>query len=607
MDSPGSRLHVSRESKVERCDGARTPPVTALVSPPACPPTPLPRLTPPRQRVLFLPLLPRGWPASPDAGRKPICGPLPVPTEQTGLRLLPPSHRMIPLPTTTRPELPAGPVPVDLRRLFPGASFVGCGDLRVHHASERSDQCRSQSLFAVIRGRQGDGSRHIPDALSRGAGSLLVDRPCAGVHVPQCVVPDVRRAHAELQAALHGQPARRLALAGVTGTNGKTTTTWLVRSILRSAGHQAGILGTIEYHDGVNSLPASLTTPDAATLSGWLAAMVRHRTTCAALEVSSHALDQHRLAGTGLDAAVITNITRDHFDYHGDFEHYRGAKARILDCLKPLGVAIINLDDPGARSLLPTAPRRTLSYSLCEPADLRAEILEETPRGSRFRLTTREWQREAHTPLVGRYNVSNCLAACAVGHAFGLDPDLMVRGLARLTCVPGRVERLDLGQPFPVLVDYAHTPDALERCLTAVRPLAPGRVLCVFGAGGDRDREKRPLMGRVAARLADLTILTSDNPRSEEPGQILDQVEAGMAGVGRPPYREPDRRVAIRWALQHAGPGDLVVIAGKGHETEQVIGNDRRHFDDREVARECLRELLASAAPPPPSTSLACP
>ena len=513
---------------------------------------------------------------------------------------------MIPLPTQPRPELPAGPVPVDLRRLFPGASFVGCGDLRVQHATERSDQCRANSLFAVIRGSRGDGTRYIPDALSRGAAALLVDRPCAGVHVPQCVVADVRRAHAELQAALHGHPARRLALAGVTGTNGKTTTTWLVRSILRSAGHQAGILGTIEYHDGVNSLPASLTTPDAASLAGWLAAMVRQRTTCAALEVSSHALDQFRLAGTGLDAAVVTNITRDHFDYHGDFANYRAAKARIFDCLKPLGVAIVNLDDPGARSLLPIAPRRVLTYSLSEPADIRGEILEQSAAGSRFRITTCDWQVEAHTPLLGHYNVSNCLAAAAVGHAFGLEPELLVRGLARLTAVPGRVEHLDLGQPFPVLVDYAHTPDALERCLTAVRPLAPGRVLCVFGAGGDRDREKRPLMGRIAARLADLAILTSDNPRSEDPTAILDQIESGMTGVGRPPYREPDRRLAIRWALQHAGPGDLVLIAGKGHETDQVIGTDRHHFDDREVARECVRELLPTSVAPPPSSPLAC-
>lgn len=498
---------------------------------------------------------------------------------------------MLPAQTTTRLDLPHGPVPVNLKRLFPQASFVGCGDILTSLATDSSRECRANTLFAVIRGTRTDGADHIRDAVSHGAMALLVDRPQPAVQIPQCIVPDVRRAYAELCAALAGYPARHLALAGVTGTNGKTTTTWLIRSILRAAGQQAGLLGTIEYHDGVNSVPAQLTTPDPATLSHWLGKMVAHRTTCAALEVSSHALDQKRLAGTLLDAAVITNITQDHFDYHKTFSAYRQAKLRIFDYLKPAGVSIVNIDDEGSRSCLSDAPRRLLTYSLREPADVTARIIESSAWGTRFELVLAGERLTVSTPLIGQHNVSNCLAAAAVAHTLGVGSEAIIRGIASLHNVPGRVERIDRGQTFPVFVDYAHTPDALERSLAAVRPFARGRLICVFGAGGDRDRTKRPLMGRVAAARADLAVVTSDNPRTENPGQIIDEIVAGMAASHRRPYVEPDRRSAIRWALQHAGPDDLVLIAGKGHETEQILGTVRTHFDDREVARECLSEM----------------
>ena len=505
---------------------------------------------------------------------------------------------MIPHPAFRRFDLPHGQVTVDLRRLFPHASFVGGTGIFAAHATDRSDLCQPNSVFAIIRGSRQDGAGYIADALSRGATSLLTDRPQPGVHVPQCIVPDVRRAYAELSAALAAHPSRHLALAGVTGTNGKTTTTWLIRALLRAAGHQAGLLGTIEYHDGVNSLPARLTTPDPATLNEWLGAMVSQRTTCAALEVSSHALDQKRLAGNLLDAAVLTNITHDHLDYHGSFDAYRVAKQKIFTLLKPAGWAIVNLDDEGSRSCLAAAPRQCLTYSLRQPADFHAEMLDITPAGTCFRVAGPGWTRDFRTTLVGQYNISNCVAAIAVAHSLALDLAAVQRGLAHFRGVPGRCERLEAGQPFPVYVDYAHTPDGLRNCLAALRPLVPGRLICVFGAGGDRDQAKRPLMGRAVADGADLPVVTSDNPRSEDPAAIIEQIVAGMAGTPRRPFLEPDRRQAIRWALQHAGPDDLVLIAGKGHETEQIIGTQRLHFDDREVALECLRERYVARHTP---------
>jgi len=540
---------MGRESKRVRCDGAWTPPVTALAF--SC---------------------------------------------RSGFPSLP----MIPCPAIRRFDLPHGLVTVDLRRLFPHASFVGGTGIFAAHATDRSHLCRPNSVFAIIRGTRDDGARYIADAISRGATALLTDRPQPGVHVPQCIVPDVRRAFAELCSALAAHPSRNLALAGVTGTNGKTTTTWLIRALLRAAGHQAGLLGTIEYHDGVNSLPARMTTPDPATLNEWLGAMVTHRTTCAALEVSSHALDQKRLAGNLLDAAVLTNITHDHLDYHGTFEAYRTAKCRIFDLLKPTGHAIVNLDDEGSRSCLPAAPRRVFTYSLRSSADFHGTILDATPAGTHFRVDAPGWSREFCTTLVGEHNISNTVAAIAVAHSLELDLDAIQRGLSNFRGVPGRLEAIDAGQPFPVYVDYAHTPDALRRVLGALRPLVRGRLICVFGAGGDRDQAKRPLMGQAVAEQADLPVVTSDNPRSEDPRTILDQIVAGMAGSQRRPFIEPDRRQAIRWALQHAGPDDLVLIAGKGHETEQVVGQERRHFDDREVALECLRERHGSNIPSVP-------
>lgn len=490
---------------------------------------------------------------------------------------------------------PTIPSAVSLRRLFPAASFVGCGDVPVSFATDRSHECRSGALFAVIRGHRADGHDFIADAISRGAAALLVDYPLPDVPLPQCVVRDVRRSYGELCSALHGFPSRHLGIAAVTGTNGKTTTTWMIRSILQAAGLRCGVLGTIEYSDGTRTERSRLTTPDPRSLANWLGSMVANGTTHAAMELSSHALDQRRAAGTLVDAAVITNITQDHFDYHQTFDAYRTSKLRIMDYVKPAGISVINVDDPGSASCVGDAIKRTLTYGLELPADVSATIHRESLQGTRFTLHLPGETIEIQTPLIGRHNVSNALAAAAVANHFGIDKQEIASGIASLHAVPGRMERVSAGQPFEVFVDYAHTDDALCRALQSLRKLTPSRLLCVFGAGGDRDRTKRPKLGQASA-LADIAIVTSDNPRSEDPERILEDILAGCTAHSAPPHVDVDRQRAIRWALEQAEPGDCVLIAGKGHETEQIIGKTAHHFDDREVARGALTGLYGQAA-----------
>jgi UDP-N-acetylmuramoyl-L-alanyl-D-glutamate--2,6-diaminopimelate ligase len=490
-------------------------------------------------------------------------------------------------------------VPVSLRTLLPAASFVGCADIRVTDAVECSQKCAPQTLFAAIPGTHVDGATFVDEAIQRGANSLLVQRPLPTVEVPQCVVPNARRAYAELCSALAGHPSRHLNLIAVTGTNGKTTVTWLVRSIFETSGHRAGLLGTIEYHNGVDSAPSDMTTPDSKTLAHWLSTMVSRDTTHAALEVSSHALDQDRTAGTEFDAAVVTNITQDHFDYHHDAAHYREAKARLLENLKPRGLAVLNADDPESAALVNRLPdgARWVTFGLERPAQIWATILEESLHGTRFRVHRGAETIEITTSLVGRHNVSNCLAAAAAMERFDVTLDEVKAGIEALRFVPGRLERIECGQPFDVFIDYAHTEDALRRCVGSLKRLGRGRLICVVGAGGDRDRSKRPLIGRAASG-ANLAIITSDNPRSEDPAQIIREIVSGCDSTDHPPIVEPDRAEAIRRALDSAEAGDCVLVAGKGHEREQIIGNRRIPFVDRDVVRAILarRRQVAEAA-----------
>jgi UDP-N-acetylmuramoyl-L-alanyl-D-glutamate--2,6-diaminopimelate ligase len=490
------------------------------------------------------------------------------------------------LSRTKRPTLS-----VSLRRLLPSASFIGCGDVVARDVTEHSAECIPGMVFAAIPGHRRHGAEFIPEALGNGAIAVLTDRPLAESRIPQCIVNDVRRSYAELCHALYAYPSWRLGVVGVTGTNGKTTTAWLTRALLEEAGHPTGLLGTVEYSDSLERVPASLTTPDSKSFCAWLSAMVARRARFAAVELSSHALEQGRCAGTLLDVAVVTNITQDHFDYHGDVERYRSAKARILGMVKRGGLVVLNMDDPGSASFMEqipsTAQLRTVGIDT--QAQLTAHSIRMTQAGCRFVLCHGADEIEVQNSLAGRHNVSNCLTAAAAGLHFGLTLEAIAAGLESLDSVPGRLEPIDCGQDFAVYVDYAHTDDALRRAIAAVRQITPGRVFCVFGAGGDRDRTKRPLMGR-AALAADVPVVTSDNPRSEDPQDIIQQIIAGMPAGPTVPHVEPGREQAIAWALEQARAGDSVLIAGKGHESVQIIGSHSFPFDDREVCRRRLMQ-----------------
>ena len=496
------------------------------------------------------------------------------------------------------------PCAVSLRRLLPQASFVGCTNLCVTDAVERSSDVQEGSLFAVIRGTRVDARQYIAEAIARGASGLLVDAPVADSTIPQCVVYDVRSAFSRICEALSNDPSRRLGVAGVTGTNGKTTTAWLIRSLLEKSGHRCGLLGTVEYSDGVKTGSSNLTTPDSRTLAQWLGRMVHVGSTHGAIELSSHALDQGRAAGIELSAAIVTNVTQDHFDYHKTFDAYLKAKSRILELVRPGGIVALNSDDPGAWSLREQVcpSTRCVSYGLNSFSDVWAQIRDESLTGTRFRLGVHGRTVDCATRLIGRHNISNILAATTAAAHFGLSPEEIALGIEGFRCVPGRLEQVDCGQPFDVFVDYAHTDDALRRCLTSLKSLTPGRLICVFGAGGDRDRTKRPKLGQ-AALLADVAIVTSDNPRSESPLAIIDEIVAGMRQGTTAPLVEADRRAAIFRALNLARSGDCVLIAGKGHENEQIIGHERLPFDDRQVAREFLRERWQPLARSPERVS----
>jgi UDP-N-acetylmuramoyl-L-alanyl-D-glutamate--2,6-diaminopimelate ligase len=442
------------------------------------------------------------------------------------------------------------------------------------------------AIYVAVRGSQADGHRFVADAVRRGAAAVVVESP-QGATVPEILVRDGRRAALALGQAWYGHPGRRLTLIGVTGTNGKTTTTGLIRHLF-NAGAGAGSIGTLGAFDGrgepVESTAGSLTTPGPIDLQGALAGLLERGATHVAMEASSHSLDQGRLDGLVFAAAVYTDLTRDHLDYHGTMEAYLAAKLKLSTLLGLEGVEVVNLDDDTWRALPVRTPRVT--FGLHPAADVRAAAVTLDASGSRFRLEGRFGQAEASLPLLGDFNVSNALAAIACALGLGQPLDDVVARLAASPQVPGRMERI-ADHPCVVLRDYAHTPDALERALATLRPLTAGRLIVVFGCGGDRDRGKRPIMGRIAAEGADLAIATSDNPRTEDPATIIDDIEQGMGAV--PHLRIVDRLAAIHAALAEARAGDTVLLAGKGHETYQVLGTEKIPFDEAAIVREATR------------------
>jgi UDP-N-acetylmuramoyl-L-alanyl-D-glutamate--2,6-diaminopimelate ligase len=454
------------------------------------------------------------------------------------------------------------------------------------------------NLFVAVTGFKQDGRRFIGAALERGAAVVvvegadpLVDRPVARV-----IVPSVREALAQLSDAYFAHPSRALTVIGITGTNGKTTTSLLVDSLLRAQGRVTGVIGTIEYRIGGTARPAGQTTPEALELQSLLAEMAGVGASAVTMEVSSHALALSRVDGVDFDVAVFTNLTQDHLDFHQTLESYRSAKARLFALLaaghKPRRTAVINADDPSGRFMVEGIDVPVLTFGLGAGADVRPRSFQSAFAGIAMRVDTPRGEVRIDSPLVGEHNVMNLLAAVSVGLALDMDALTIGPALGQVTSVPGRFERVEAGQPFLVVVDYAHTPDALDRVLTTARKLVTGggRLAVVFGCGGDRDRGKRPLMGGIAARLADRVWVTSDNPRSEKPEAIIAEIVAGMPAASGKHATVPDRRAAIRAALTSAGPGDVVVIAGKGHETYQIIGAEVLPFDDREVARAVLAE-----------------
>jgi UDP-N-acetylmuramoyl-L-alanyl-D-glutamate--2,6-diaminopimelate ligase len=440
-------------------------------------------------------------------------------------------------------------------------------------------------LYVAVRGTQTDGHKYVGEAVKRGAAAVLVESPL-GAGVPEVVVQDGRKAAGAAARAWFKRPADRLTLIAVTGTNGKTTTTALVRHLFNADG-TAGSIGTLGAFDGkgdpIRSTAGSLTTPGPVDLQATLARMVDRGVTHIAMEASSHSLDQRRLDDLVFGAAIFTNLTRDHLDYHGTMDDYLAAKLRLRGLLGLDGKEIVNADDPAWSAIAPGG--RRISFGIDHAADVRATEVIMDSAGSTFQLTTPWGSSGLRLPLLGDYNGANALGAAAAALALGRPFSEVLDRLRSAPQVPGRMELL-VDQPFVVLRDYAHTPDALERALSALRPLTSGKLLVVFGCGGDRDKGKRPVMGRIASELADLPIVTSDNPRTENPDSIIDDVERGMGS--KPHRRLTDRREAIHAALNEAQPGDTVLLAGKGHETYQVVGHDKLPFDERAIVLDGL-------------------
>ncbi len=481
---------------------------------------------------------------------------------------------------------------------LPGARLLGVSadrPVEVREVTYRSDAVRSGSAFACLRGVRVDGHDFAPQAVAAGAAALVVEREL-DLPAPQVLVSDARLAMALMAARLEGDPSARLRVVGITGTNGKTTCAFLTRAVLEAAGLPCGLIGTIEARVGGEIEPVTHTTPESTDLQHLFTRMLDAGDRACAMEVSSHALAQRRVAGVHFAAALFTNLTRDHLDYHRDEEHYFASKRALF--VRPDGEgddppAAVNVDDTHGRRLAAELPG-ALGFTVeGRDAPVRAEDVRQHPRGFGARMVTPRGPFDLESPLRGHFNVANVTGVVAIAEILGIDHDAIARGIAGVTGVPGRFEPVDAGQPFQVIVDYAHTPDSLRNVLQEARRLVPDgrRLVVVFGCGGDRDRGKRPQMGRIARELADVAVVTSDNPRTEDPAVIIDEI---LAGADRGPAElvvEPDRRAAIVAASGMAGDGDVLVIAGKGHERGQETDGVVRPFDDREVAREVLEAL----------------
>ena len=489
------------------------------------------------------------------------------------------------------------------QQLLQGAEVLSqSGNPGVGGVEYDSRQVRPGTVFVAMKGETSDGNRFIDQAIAAGAVAIVTDSAAEAPRpaVAWAQVVHGRRALARLSANFYKRPAERIANTGITGTNGKSTTAFLIESIFQAAGRKSALIGTIEYHVAGKILPAPHTTPEALELNRLLAEGLGLGVTEAVMEVSSHALEQQRVFGIPFDVAVFTNLTRDHLDYHGTMENYFLAKQALFEgCgTEPPRAAVVNLDDECGRQLWKVCKRKSavaLSYGLTS-GDFHAESVEITPRGTRFQMVTPGGKIAMWSSLIGNVNVYNVLAASAAGYVRDCSTEAIAKGIFDLTRVPGRFERVDCGQAFTVVVDYAHTDDALRNLTSLARDFATraglkGKVITLFGCGGDRDRSKRPLMGEAAGKGSDFVVLTSDNPRSEDPLAIMNDALVGLQKSGAKYSVEPDRRKAITFALHQATPGDNVLLAGKGHEKVQITREGTIPFDDVDVARESLKAL----------------
>lgn len=470
----------------------------------------------------------------------------------------------------------------------------GTVDLDITGLSYDSRKTKKGHLFFALPGVHHHGLEFLAQAEKAGAAAVLSDRRAQRSSIPQIVVENPRLAMALLSSAYFGHPSRKLRLFGVTGTNGKTTSTFLLRSVLETAGIRTGLLGTVSYSGQQFQFPSKLTTPESLDLQELLADMAKEGSQACAMEVSSHSLAQHRVSGCTLESALFTNLTQDHLDYHETMEQYFAAKKMLFDNnTVNLKIAVINRDDPYGRRLIEERQMNGLAvanYGFGRGCQFKVKKWITTTAGSQIVMRYQNHDCRVKTPLLAKYNAYNIAGVYAAATLAGVEREHIVKGIAAMTHIPGRLERVDYGQPFLIFIDYAHTEDALRQLLITIRHYTNDRLIVLFGAGGERDRGKRPLMGRAAGELADEVILTSDNPRHEDPLEIIQQVKAGIAESGNTNVHVfVDRKEAIAEAIRMARPGDLLILAGKGHEDYQVIGDEKLHFSEREILKELLR------------------
>lgn len=478
------------------------------------------------------------------------------------------------------------------------AHQIGDANIRIKGIQIDSRHVSPGDLFICLRGFTVDGHAFARQAVERGAAALVVEERQEAA-VPQIVVPDTRRAMAILGSHFYGNPTARLNVIGVTGTNGKTTTTHLIHHMLTAWGKGAGLIGTINMRIGEQTVQLKNTTPEALDLQRYFHDMVKHGAQYAVMEVSSHALDLGRVRGCQFRTAIFMNLSQDHLDYHGSMEHYREAKSLLFSQLgNSYGpgqavYAVLNADDEASAYMAKRTAAQVITYGIDRPADVQAKQIAISREGVSFEADTFAGNIRLDLQLVGKFSVYNALAALTAGLLEGIPLSVIKESLESVTGVSGRFERIDEGQDFTVLVDYAHTPDSLENVLIAAKQLSPGRIFCVVGCGGDRDRTKRPLMAQIAAKYSDLAVITSDNPRTEDPDRIIEDMVSGLRSSNIANYTAiTDRREAIHYAVSEARKDDVVLIAGKGHETYQEIDGVRHAFDDREVARQALSERI---------------